>query len=85
MQIRKFANTPNPPIWDSATPGSGSSLTVSAPGTTGTINLVIGATVTAGFASGEYVYDMEIVNNTDPNDVTRIFEGKAIVRANVTK
>lgn len=85
MQIRVTPNAPTT-IWDSASPGSGSAISIASPASNGQINLVIGATITAAFPSGQQLkYDIEIAQTGDPNVVVRIMQGVAIVRPNVTR
>ncbi len=48
----------------------------------GTININISSLSTAALVAKDYVYDFELVS---PSTVTRLFEGKFLVTAEVTK
>jgi len=54
-------------------------------GPSGTLTLVLGANVTAALPPGRAVYDVELVNSIDANDVIRIIQGKAKITPEATK
>lgn len=54
-------------------------------GDTGLIRLYVGATETAALDWVAGVYDLEIVETADPENVTRLVEGKVKVSLEVTK
>jgi hypothetical protein len=51
-------------------------------GLLGTITINVPASMTAALVAKDYVYDLELVT---PSTVTRLFEGKFLVTAEVTK
>lgn len=52
---------------------------------TGRIDLLIGATETDAFTVNNAVYDLELYNISDPDDVTRIVEGVVSIVGGVTR
>ena len=70
--------------YDSATPifsltnGTGINLG----GTAGTIDIIVAATATAGYAAGQYVYDLEIESSSV---VTRVIQGSLFITPEVTR
>jgi hypothetical protein len=59
---------------------TGSGITITA--NTGAIAIVATATQTGALVAGDYVYDLEI---TLSGEVTRLIQGRAIVRPQVTR
>lgn len=59
---------------------SGSGITIT--GNTGNIAIVATATQTTSLVAGDYFYDLEI---TLSGEVTRLIQGRAIVRPQVTR
>jgi hypothetical protein len=51
-------------------------------GTAGTIDLLVASTATAALTPGQYVYDLELVNDTT---VDRWLQGSFLVSAEVTR
>jgi hypothetical protein len=76
MQVRETYQSSTAAL--SFTNGSGITLG----GTAGTILVAASATVTAGVAAGDYVYDLEMVNS---GTVTRLIQGKFKVDPEVTR
>lgn len=70
--------------FDSATPlfslTNGSGITLG--GTAGTIDIIVPATVTAGFVADQYVYDLEIEATSV---VTRVIQGNLIITPEVSR
>lgn len=62
----------------SLTTGSGITLG----GTAGTIQWVISSTASAALPDGNFVYDLELINNAE---VTRLIQGKFTVTPEVTR
>lgn len=60
---------------------SGSGITLG--GTAGSINLLVAASTTATIGAAQYVYDMELIS--DSNEVTRLLEGTLVVTPEVTR
>lgn len=54
-------------------------------GVTGSIDITLGATSTVNLAFEEGVYDLEIFDPGDPDDVTRLLEGSVKVKPEVTR
>jgi hypothetical protein len=52
-------------------------------GTAGTINLLVSATATAAINAQQYVYDLEVIS--DSNEVTRVVQGTLVVTPEVTR
>lgn len=70
-------------LWASVTQADGD-ITVDAQ--TGEINVFIGASVTEQIpAPARGVYDLELENDTNPEDVIRLVMGKVYVRPEVTR
>lgn len=76
MQIREAYSSPQPIL----TLTSNSEITLG--GDTGTVTVVIAASVMEGVPAKQYIYDLELVNGTT---VTRIIQGTFIVKAEVTR
>lgn len=81
MQIRKKA--------DAATTlvslNSPTDIVLEAGSVKGLIEIKIGATVTATLPSTSAVYDLEIVNDSDADDVRRLVAGKVTISKEVTR
>lgn len=77
MQIRTAAESTSTLV--SLTNSSGITLG----GAAGTVTITISATQTAAMPAGRHVWDIEVVSAGGV--VTRILEGKAIVKAEVTR
>jgi len=54
-------------------------------GADGEILLKLTAAETAALPSGAYLYDLELVSSSDPDDVQRLIEGRFVVSRNVTR
>ena len=52
---------------------------------TGEIDLYLGATSTAAIDFESAVYDLELYNIADPDDVTRLIEGRVSISPEVTR
>lgn len=76
MQVRETYDSTAALV--SLTTGSGITLG----GTAGTIQWVISSTASAALPDGNFVYDLELVNN---NEVTRLIQGKFTVTPEVTR
>lgn len=77
MQVRNSFDSTTPVL--SFTSGSGITLG----GTAGTILVAASAATTAGVATGQYVYDLEMVSGGSA--VTRLIQGTFLVDPEVTK
>jgi hypothetical protein len=77
MQMRTGYEAPTPTL--SLTNGTGITLG----GTAGTIDLLVGATTTAGIPAATYVYDLELEAPT--GQVTRLVQGSLTVTPEVTR
>lgn len=53
--------------------------------TKGTFTVELGASTTAGLASGTGVYDIEIVQTADTDNVIRLLQGKVTITPEATK
>ena len=51
--------------------------------TSGIVSISLSAAITSGMKPGRYVYDIEIVSNT--NVITRVIEGQFILTPSVTR
>ena len=51
----------------------------------GQVTLSLTDTQTAGIASGRYVYDMTITDDSTPAVTTRVVEGQAVITPGVTR
>jgi len=76
MQVRPFHYSDD--IFINLTNGSGITLGASA----GTINILVSASATTDIPAGDYVYDLEIITNSN---VYRLVEGKFSVTPEVTR
>lgn len=52
---------------------------------TGRIDLILGATLTDALTISSGVYDLELYNSTDPDDVNRLMEGVVSIIDGVTR
>lgn len=78
MQVRKSYNEPDPPALSLTTENGGIALG----GAAGTIAITGSATLTDAMEARPHVYDLELVSGSV---VTRVVQGKAFVRPQVTK
>lgn len=80
LQIRKTAAAPDPPLLALSSPDGG--ITLDDPGV---IVVTITAEQTAALGATSAVYDLEVVQPTDPETVHRLLQGKVVVSAEVTR
>lgn len=82
MQIRESAESTT--VLHEMTTANGG-LIFEAGAVVGQIEMYIGATATEAFTFSKAVYDLEVVNDSDAEDVIRLLEGDATVSPNVTR
>jgi hypothetical protein len=82
MQIRESADSTT--ILHEMTTANGG-LIFEAAAVVGQIEMYIGATATEAFTFSKAVYDLEVVNDGDAEDVIRLLEGDVTVSPNVTR
>lgn len=77
-QIRKTADDPTPIDFTTSTFDSGT-------GTLDTFRLELTSSQTTSMTGGTWLYDVDIVDDADPELVTTYLKGNFIVRAEITK
>jgi hypothetical protein len=82
MQMRE--DPENPTILHEMTTANGG-LIFEAAAVVGQIEMYIGATDTEAFTFSKACYDLEVVDDGDPDDVIRLLEGDVTVSPNVTR
>jgi hypothetical protein len=80
MQIRETVDSAT--VIDELTTANGG---ITLGGSAGTIDLYLGATETDAIAISSGVYDLEIYDPLDDDDVTRLVEGSISIKTSVTR
>lgn len=83
MQVRSKVGATGTPLLDLSSEGTAPALIIEPGGATGEIDIRIPATGTATLTKN-CVYDLFVINKTDPTDATRLVKGAITLDKSVT-